>query len=195
MEGSVFTVGHSNHPFEVFLDLLKSYEIDAVADTRSYPRSKFSPQYDAEPLARELERNGITYLFFGKELGGRPDDLEFYDADGRVLYGRVAESAFFRQGLIRLREEMQCRRLAILCSEENPSVCHRRLLIGRVLRQQGAAVSHIRGNGMVQLEDDLAAAEASADSQLTLFDHTLASEWKSIPSVLQKRRQSGSSVS
>src|ERR1700683_1111579 len=99
--GPVFTIGHSNHPIEVFLELLKKHQMDAVVDTRSHPRSKFAPQYDAAALGQSLRDNGIQYIYLGKELGGRPAATHFYDEDGRVFNSRVAESSFFLEGLAR----------------------------------------------------------------------------------------------
>jgi uncharacterized protein (DUF488 family) len=198
MLGPIFTIGHSSHPIDLFLGLLKNHGIEAVADTRSYPKSKFAPQYNSEALGRSLRENGITYLFLGKDLGGRPEGAHFYDADGRVLYARVAESELFRKGLERLQEQMQRFRVAMLCSEEDPSVCHRRLLITRVLRERGIAAIHIRASGAVESEEEILASEAAKaaqDPQLTLFEHSPVSEWKSIPSVLPKRQQNSSSAS
>ena len=38
---TIFTVGHSNQSLEVFLTLLNSHGITAVADVRSHPRSRW----------------------------------------------------------------------------------------------------------------------------------------------------------
>ena len=195
MATRVLTVGHSNHPIDLFLKLLYDHRVETIVDTRSLPRSSFAPQYDAQPLQRSLQRLGIGYLYLGKELGGRPEAPEFYDDGGHVLYSRVAESAVFRSGLDRLEQELQKSRLALLCAEENPSVCHRRLLIARVLTQRGVSVGHIRADGSMQTEEELLAAEAAADPQLSLFEHSRIPEWKSIPSVLPKRPRNDSSAS
>ncbi len=194
----VFTIGHSSHKIDAFLRLLKLHAVQAVADTRSYPQSRFASQYDSVALRASLRENGIEYIFMGTELGGRPVGVQFYDVDGRVLYSKVAEAPFFQRGLERLDNGMRKFRLALLCSEENPSICHRRLLIARVLVRRGISVDHIRGDGSVQTEEDLLKAEsasAAEEEQLLLFDHTKAPEWKSIPSVLQKKRHNSSSAS
>src|SRR5579872_4880849 len=153
------TIGHSNHPFDHFLGLLRDREVQIVADTRSQPYSKYSPQYDQEALKTTLEASGIWYLFFGKELGGRPTGTEFYDAEGHVLYHCVAASPLFQEGLERLEKGLREYRIALLCSEENPAGCHRRLLIGRVLAEHGFDVQHIRGDGRLQPEADLVREE------------------------------------
>ena len=187
------TIGHSNHPFELFLGLLRDQRVEIVADTRSQPYSKYAPQYDREAMKAALDSSGILYLFFGGELGGRPSGEEFYDAEGHVLYDRVAASPLFQEGLARLEKDLGKFRVALLCSEENPSGCHRCLLIGRVLGAHGFEVQHIRGNGRLQPEADLLREETGDDIQLSLFEHDVIREWKSIPSVLPKKRQSSSS--
>jgi uncharacterized protein (DUF488 family) len=198
MPDQLFTIGHSSHSLDRFLGLLDAHGIEAVADTRSYPKSKFAPQYDAEALRQSLSDKRVEYIFMGKELGGRPEGARYYDADGHVLYSKVAESDVFRKGLERLREKMQQFRTAILCSEEDPSVCHRRLLITRVLSEYGTAVVHIRADGTAQLEEEILAREAAnagRNPQLSLFEYSPDPEWKSILSVLPKRAQNSSSAS
>jgi hypothetical protein len=68
----LFTIGHSNHPLERFLDLLRRHGIGAVADVRSRPYSRFVPHFSKERLQRNLVEEGIDYLYLGQELGGRP---------------------------------------------------------------------------------------------------------------------------
>jgi uncharacterized protein (DUF488 family) len=191
----VLTIGHSNHALDVFLRLLQEQGVETVVDVRSQPHSSFAPQYNAEALRKSLEEHGFEYVYLGRELGGRPDGAQFYDQDGRVFYGRVAASQPFLEGVERLRQGAQTRRVALMCAEENPSVCHRRLLIARVLHEQGWSVAHIRASGAVETEAELVAAEAAAQPQLALFEYSKIREWKSIPSVLPKKQPSASSAS
>jgi uncharacterized protein (DUF488 family) len=183
---TVWTIGHSNHPLETFLDLLVQHRIGLLVDVRSSPYSRHVPHFGREALCSALKDRAIEYLFLGDLLGGRAEDWQFYDAAGHVLYDRVAQSPPFRQGIDRLLAATENSRLAMLCGEEDPSDCHRRLLVGRVLRDRGILVEHIRGNGQVQTEDDLAAEECfrKTKGQLTLFDIEEPREWKSSRSVL-----------
>jgi uncharacterized protein (DUF488 family) len=76
----------------------------------------------------------------------------------------------------------------LLCSEEDPSKCHRHLLIGRVLRDRGVAVSHIRGDGCIQTEADLDSQETDTSPQTALFEITSEErQWRSIRSVSRRR--------
>jgi uncharacterized protein (DUF488 family) len=188
----VFSIGHSNHTAEHFLGLLKAHGIQVVVDTRSQPYSKYATQFDHEALKPALQDAGIRYLYLGRELGGRPEGDEFYDDEGHVLYDLVAATPIFQEGLSRLERGIREYNVALLCAEENPAACHRRLLVGRVLLDHGIQVEHIRGDGRIQSEEEVA-AEADPDrDQLSLFQKAEAEPWKSIPSVLRKKRPNSS---
>ncbi len=187
----VFTVGHSNHSLDAFIDLLEKHRIEVLVDTRSSPHSRFAPHFNKSNLKAAVAGNGVKYLFLGQELGGRPEGDEFYDTDGRVDYARVAETRLFQEGISRVENGIRAYRVALLCSEENPKGCHRRLLVGRVLASRGATVLHIRGDGSIQKEE----AQEPADKQLSLFEHKEeVTEWKSIQPVSRKRRLPSSST-
>ena len=169
----LFTIGHSNQTLDDFLDLLQRQGIEVVADVRTVPWSRYVPHFNAKPLAAALARRRVHYLSLGRELGGRPESDEFYDEQGHVRYSRLAASPAFQEGIDRVLSGAASHRIALLCSEENPSRCHRHLLIGRVLRDRGVEVSHIRGDGQLETEADLAAREARDGPQPTLFESEL----------------------
>jgi hypothetical protein len=62
---SVFTIGHSNHPIEKFIELLRLHRIDALADVRSAPASRFNPQFNKKLLAESLKCAGTGCLDTG----------------------------------------------------------------------------------------------------------------------------------
>ena len=184
---SVFTIGHSNHPAKKFAGLLKEHGIEVLVDTRSRPYSRHAPHFNARDIEASLSDAGIGYLYLGRELGGWPEEEEFYDAEGRVDYALVERSQPFLAGLRRLEKEIQARKVALLCSEEDPVGCHRKLLIGRVLDERRVVVRHIRGDGSVQTE-----GETTGD-QPVLFPEAEVGPRKSIRSVSRKRRRPSSS--
>ena len=51
----VFTIGHSNHTLEELVELLREHGVDALADVRSAPYSRFNPQFNREPFAAALK--------------------------------------------------------------------------------------------------------------------------------------------
>lgn len=190
----IFTIGHSNHPIEVFLALLSKYDIDVLVDTRSSPFSKFSPQFNQDALKHSVKTAGRKFLFLGSELGGKPKASVYYDEEGFVLYWKIAESKPFQEGIERLKKGIAQYTVALLCSEENPVHCHRRLLVGRVLQNSGIELSHIRGNGLLQTEAELELLTGTSAKQMTFFREAEEDEqWKSIQSVLQRKPQLSSS--
>jgi uncharacterized protein (DUF488 family) len=189
MPTTIWTIGHSNHPWPVFLGVLVRHRIETVVDVRSSPYSRYASQFNREVLHATLVERAMQYVFLGDLLGGRGDDERFYDDQGRVLYGEVAQSPGFGQGIKRLLAIAAQSRAAILCGEENPAECHRRLLVGRVLGERGIGVVHLRGDGRAQTEPELAAEEKfrQTGGQLSLFDSEEPGQWKSIQSVLPKK--------
>jgi uncharacterized protein (DUF488 family) len=184
-EGVLLTVGHSNHSLEHFLSLLRAHGVQVLADVRSWPVSRYTPWFDRQPLATALHAAGVEYAFLGEQLGGRPRDKRLYDGDGRVRYDAVARSAPFALGLAQLRDGIAALRVAVMCAEEDPEHCHRRLLVARVLFEQGSPVLHIRGDGRGEPEGGFMRPDS-------LFEEPLP--WRSTASVSHRRRPSISSV-
>jgi uncharacterized protein (DUF488 family) len=193
---SFYTIGHSSHPADHFFKLLSANGIEVLVDTRSYPYSKRVPHFDRETLRDSVGQAGARYLYLGDVIGGRPKDKAFYDASGRALYGKVAESLEFLSGIDRLERGADQYRVALLCSEEDPAHCHRRLLIGRVLIDRGAELIHIRGDN--RLEDDAAVASRSGklllETQPALLSEIDEAQWRSTASVSPKNPQRSSSA-
>ena len=183
----MFTVGHSNHSVGKFVGLLRRHGIELLVDTRSHPYSRYAPQFNARPLQAVLSRGGIGHLYLGLELGGRPEGSEFYDATGRVDYALLGRSRPFLDGISRLEQEIRDSTVTLLCSEENPTRCHRRLLVGRALEELGFTLRHIRGDGSIQREGE------TDGGQQVLFPETEARPRKSIRSVSRKKRRPSSS--
>ncbi len=152
--------------------LLKQHGIDVVADVRSQPYSRFSPHFRQNALRELLAEAGLGYVYLGRELGGRPPETEFYDDAGNVLYGQLAQTERFAEGLRRLRDGAATQHVAVMCSEENPTRCHRRLLITCALlsEQEPPSVAHIRGDGRLVREDELAPRDATSGQQLNIFE-------------------------
>lgn len=178
---ALLTIGHSNHAPEHFQELLSQNGVEVLVDVRSWPHSRYVKWADRSRIADVARTAGARYLFLGRELGGRPDGKEFYDPAGHVLYGKVAKSDEFRGGIERLLRGAERYRVAIMCSEEDPAFCHRRLLVAKVLLERGLVVTHIRGDGSRDVE-----AEPIIIAEGSLFDDE-ESLWRSSLSV--SRRQ------
>jgi uncharacterized protein (DUF488 family) len=159
-ENPVLTIGHSTHSAEAFLALLREHCVNAVADVRSSPFSRFNPHFNREVLERQLRTNGIHYIFLGRELGARSEDPTCY-VQGRVQYAKLARTHLFQNGLDRVMRGAAQFRVALMCAEKEPLECHRALLVARALADRGLQVLHIHADG--RLETHAAAMERLLD--------------------------------
>ena len=150
----VFTIGHSNHSLECFIELLQAHEVNEVVDVRSAPYSSYTPHFNHDFLKDVLEKERIDYLFMGDELGGRPADRFCYDDDGRVMYDLVAETDWFNNGLNQVIRNADEWRIALMCSEKEPLECHRTLLVVHNLAQRGVRVQHILVEGKLESHNE-----------------------------------------
>jgi uncharacterized protein (DUF488 family) len=192
----IYTIGHSSHAAEHFVGLLRQHRVEVLVDTRSAPYSRYSPQFDREALRELVSAAGIKYLYLGDVIGGRPKDEGHYDEHGRARYAKMGKDEEFLAGIARLEHGAAEFHVALMCSEEDPAHCHRRLLVGRVLVERGAELLHIRGNGEVQAEEQVATSSGKAlvETQPALFAEMDEDKWRSTASVLPKNQQPNSSV-
>jgi uncharacterized protein (DUF488 family) len=136
------TIGHSNHPIERFIELLKAGGVERLVDVRSMPWSRRFPQFGRERLTRSLAEAGIAYAWEGGALGGKPkaggsyDDLaarpEFKETIGRLIAERVDTS------------------LCLMCAEKEPLDCHRTVLVSRRLAERAVPIEHLLADGTVK---------------------------------------------
>lgn len=150
-ENVLFTIGHSDHPIERFLVLLARHHIDAVADVRSSPHSRFNPQFNRGELAGSLKAAGMHYVFMGNELGARRSEQECY-VDGKARYDLIARLPLFKEGLTRLQDGASRFRIALMCAEKDPLTCHRSILVCRHLRSS-LSINHILSDGNVEPQE------------------------------------------
>lgn len=170
----IFTVGHSNHEWGHFLNLLRSHGITALADVRSQPFSR-TPHFSRDTLAPLLRSAGIKYVPLCQELGARRDEPDCY-VDGQAVYDRVAQLPLFRQGIDRLLAGARDHTIALMCSEKEPLDCHRTILVCRHLRSYGLDIRHILADGRVEphrlAEHRLMDLVGIASKQTNLFEPT-----------------------
>lgn len=147
---TLLTIGHSVHPIETFVALLKQHGVTALADVRSHPYSKHFQHFSKDALKESLQQNGITYVFLGKELGARSENPACY-RQGKVQYDLLAKEPLFAQGLERLRQGLEKYQITLMCAERDPLDCHRAVLVARRMFESGTPVQHIHSDG--HLED------------------------------------------
>ena len=153
---TLFTIGHSNHAAERFLELLSTHGVSTVVDVRSSPYSQYAPQFTKAALQEWLAREGVEYWFLGRELGARREEESCYVND-QARYELVARLPIFRRGLEKVVEGTDRRVLALMCSESDPVTCHRTILICRALKRDdpGMGIRHILPDGSAETHEAL----------------------------------------
>jgi uncharacterized protein (DUF488 family) len=183
---SVYTIGHSNLPFEQFVSLLREHEIGLVADVRRYPSSRKFPHFSRSVLSGLLTAENINYLWL-ESLGGRrhsEKDSKSVNAGLKSIgfrnYADYMVTEEFRRAVDELLTAAVQSRVAVMCAEKLYWKCHRRLL-SDYLVSQGVEVIHIMDPGKTsehELTQGATITKAGViypqpepdEAQMTLFD-------------------------
>ena len=170
-DGTIYTIGHSNHSIEKFIELLELNNIEMIIDVRTVAKSSYTPHFNKIQLINSLKRKGIKYQDKGKTLGGRPDkqdllikftkrktskkiiengkeiiqDTSKYEM--KIDENVIEQEDWYINSINQLIEYSKDKNIAIMCSEENPENCHRGYIISHTLIKQNVRVKHIRKSG------------------------------------------------
>ncbi len=151
----IYTIGHSTHPADYFLELLSSHGVNCLVDVRSMPASRFNPQFNKKALQAFLEKYGIAYLHFGEEFGARKSDPELLDETGHLDFEKVRASKEFRSGIERLKKGVEKGfSIALMCAEADPLSCHRFSMISVALKKE-FDVRHILKDKTVMAQEEM----------------------------------------
>ncbi len=149
----IYTIGHSTHSWEKFVAMLKSFEIELLADIRSYPGSRYMPHFNRETMVKTIPESGMEYIHM-PGLGGRRRNLPEIDESLTEGWKHIAfrnYSAYtltedYSKGLEELMEIAKQKTTCIMCAESVPWRCHR-LLVSNSLSFKGFCVRHIMDEG------------------------------------------------
>lgn len=166
---TIYTIGHSNRPAEHLVDRLRRHGVRTLVDVRSTPFSSYNPQFNRPDIARTLAAAGTPYIWLGHSLGGTPESpsLRSY---GRPDYDKIRATERYQNGISDLLRGVSSpiAPLALMCSEQDPTDCHRRKLVGADLVARGHELVHIMGDGALVRELDL--RDRTGENQPTVFD-------------------------
>lgn len=148
----IYTIGHSTHSINEFLNMLESSSIEWIADVRAFPGSKKHPQFSKDEFPKLLYEAGIGYTHFPKLGGRRKISSEIgtslndgWNNDSFHNYADYTLTPEFTDGINELTQLGSQKNTAYLCSERHPSRCHR-LLISNWLTYKGWEVTHLINN-------------------------------------------------
>jgi len=157
-KNTIWTIGHSTRTTENFINLLKIYNIELLADIRSYPGSKRYPHFNKNSLDISLAGNQIEYIHI-PELGGKrkpakdSHHTEWKNASFRA-YADHMDSDTFYKGITILRKISGAKRTALMCAEALWRHCHRRL-VSDYLSSRGTKVIHIIDDTRTEIHSEL----------------------------------------
>jgi uncharacterized protein (DUF488 family) len=156
MDYKIYTVGHSNHEMDYFLELIKHCGINCIVDVRSVAASAYNPQFNGNNLAGFLKSENIIYMHFAEEFGARHKDPKLLDEDGKVDFEKVRKSHNFKKGVERLWKGVEKGfKIALMCSEGEPFDCHRFSMVTVALKKEGFDIYHILKDKTLQTNQEL----------------------------------------
>ena len=143
---TLFTIGHSTHPWPEFRDLLRAHGIERLIDVRTIPRSRHNPQFNRTTLAAKLRGARIRYVHLRRLGGLRHTRRDSPNVGWRNTsfrgYADYMQTREFEDALQRLIKLARQKSSAIMCAEAVPWRCHRSL-IADALTVRGIPVAHI----------------------------------------------------
>lgn len=152
--GTLWTIGHSTRPWEVFVAMLGEAGIEVLADVRRFAGSRRNPQFSRDAMPGELGRADIRYWPL-PALGGRRDPVPgtpntaWRVAAFRGYADHLASAEYIaaREALmdVALRE-----RTCVMCAEALWWQCHRRLIADDFVAR-GWTVLHLLAQGKTEL--------------------------------------------
>ena len=127
---SVFGIGHSTTNWPEFAATLKAHDVQVLIDVRSYPQSRFAPQFNRNALQASLSGIGIEYRHV-PALGGKAPLP-------------IAEQVAVLESLSpTFRTKIAC----LMCSEKKFMECHRHYTLAPLVTDLGFKFFEIQPDG------------------------------------------------
>lgn len=146
LEPVVCTIGHSTHPLDAFIELLRTHQVQHVLDVRTVPRSRHNPQFNTDTLPASLRVAGIDYTHLPglgglrhTHAGSINEGWRNTSFRGYADYMQTPEFSENVEQVARLARHACC---VLMCAEAVPWRCHRSL-IADALTVRGVRVEDI----------------------------------------------------
>lgn len=129
----LYTIGHSTHSMQEFIEILQAHKITHIVDIRTVPKSRYVPWFNENRLKTRLHKTNISYTHM-VELGGlrKPEkdsiNQGWHNASFRAFADYMQTYEFY-EGLKKLNQLIKQKgKVAIMCAEAVPWRCHRSLI-------------------------------------------------------------------
>ena len=151
--GTLWTIGHSTRPWDVFAAMLGEAGIATLADVRRFAGSRRNPQFSRDAMPAALAEAGIDYWPV-PAMGGRrqphPDSVNdaWRVAAFRAYADHLASDEYIA-ARVRLMEAARAAPTCVMCAEAVWWRCHRRLVADDFVAR-GWRVLHLLAPGRAE---------------------------------------------
>lgn len=142
MPTTIYTIGHSNLSYMRFLSLIQANKITHIIDIRSIPYSRHAPWSSKSRLSELLKPFKIRYTYLGHKLGGKKQPID----DVSKQQG-ITPQAIYHEAIESLIELSERQKVALMCAEADPALCHRQKIVAQNLLNLSVNVQHILKDG------------------------------------------------
>ena len=147
---TVYTIGYEGASLPGLIGTLKQIGIQHVLDIRQLPQSR-RPGFSKNALAKALAEAGIEYSHqrqlgdpkAGREAARRGDMDEF-----KAIFEAHMDLPASHNALLLASEIAESKVTVLLCYERDPKICHRSLVISRLVALGLFCVRHL---GVVEI--------------------------------------------
>ena len=147
---TLWTIGHSTRPWEVFVSKLEAVDIRVLVDVRRFAGSHRNPQFSSDVMPAALAQAGIDYLPMSAFGGRRKPAPDSPNTAWRVEAFRAYADHLASREYINARDELmavaEARRTCVMCAEAVWWRCHRRLIADDFVAR-GWTVIHLMAPG------------------------------------------------
>jgi uncharacterized protein (DUF488 family) len=145
MTTPVMTIGYEGCTISDLLAELKAAGVTLLIDVRAVPQSR-KPGFSKRQLAAGLEEQGIGYVHLqglGTPKAGRVAVRSGHPEQMERIFREHMRSDRAQAELAQARQLVRQKRSCLLCFEQNPLHCHRRLVAEMIAAETGRSISHL----------------------------------------------------
>ena len=144
MQPTIYTIGHSNLSYMRFVSLIQENHITHIIDIRSIPYSRHAPWSSKSRLAELLRPFKIRYTYLGHKLGGKKQPIDEISKQQGITPQEI-----YRESISFLMSLSKTDKIALMCAEADPALCHRQKIVAQNLLDRGVTVLHILKDGTI----------------------------------------------
>src|SRR6185312_11457260 len=141
----LLTIGYQGCTLDNVLAELKQADVSLLIDVRAVPLSR-KPGFSKRQLAAGLDAAGITYLHLqglGTPKAGRDAVRAGHPERMVPIFCEHMTSDRAQAELAQAKQIAVGRRTCLLCFEQDPMTCHRRLVAEMISAETGQPIQHL----------------------------------------------------